>query len=360
MIPFTGSYTAEQTIFLLKPVDLPSTPVQEKERLIQSGQRHYSEMITRESAPDSAYLALFEDLTRLYKTRLAGEINTLAAAIAAGCPGEITLVSLARAGTPVGALLKRGLEILGRSAKHYSMSIILDRGIDEAALSFLIDQEGCEPSSLRFIDGWTAKGSIGRELRTAIDRWNSRRRTGLLDSALHVVMDLGGTAEVAATLDDYAIPCGILNATVSGLISRTVLLPGRMPEDFHGCLFHHELAAYDRTQWFFGEVASELERSSAGVPVDTEALRHRQVETSRFLAKTQARYEIEAVNRIKPGVAEATRAVLRRYPDRLVVRDPMSLDVAHLLVLAQERGLPIDVDPKMPYNAMTLIRRSHA
>jgi hypothetical protein len=59
-------------------------------------------------------------------------------------------------------------------------------------------------------------------------------------------------------------------------------------------------------------------------------------------------------------VAEATRALLRRLPDRLLIRDAANEDVAHLLLLADSRGLPVEVDPSMPFNAVTLLRRSHA
>jgi hypothetical protein len=62
-------------------------------------------------------------------------------------------------------------------------------------------------------------------------------------------------------------------------------------------------------------------------------------------------------NRIKPGVAEATRAVLRRVPDRLLLRDPSDPDVAHLVHLARERGVPIDPLPAgNGYRAVAVIR----
>ncbi len=60
MTPFTGSYRAEDAIFLLKPMRLDMVDVATKERLIQSGQRHYSEMLAPERAPDPQYRALFE------------------------------------------------------------------------------------------------------------------------------------------------------------------------------------------------------------------------------------------------------------------------------------------------------------
>ena len=40
---FSGSYESRDVTFLLRPVQLAPTPVEEKERLIQSGKRHYRE-----------------------------------------------------------------------------------------------------------------------------------------------------------------------------------------------------------------------------------------------------------------------------------------------------------------------------
>ncbi len=71
---FTGSYRAEDTVFLLKPMAMEMVDVAAKERLIQSGQRHYSELLTLEQVPNPRYLALFEALTARYARRLAAEI----------------------------------------------------------------------------------------------------------------------------------------------------------------------------------------------------------------------------------------------------------------------------------------------
>ena len=43
---FSGSYSAEDIQFLLRLSILADTPVEQKEKLIQTGQRHYSEMLT--------------------------------------------------------------------------------------------------------------------------------------------------------------------------------------------------------------------------------------------------------------------------------------------------------------------------
>ena len=357
MKPFTGSYRAEDAIFLLKPMRLDMVDVATKERLIQSGQRHYSEMLAPERAPDPRYLTLFEALTERYAGRLAAEILALAGYLVASRPREITVVSLARAGTPVGALLVRALRRLGRTdARHYSISIIRDRGIDENALRHILRREGREPAGLAFVDGWTAKGVIGEELRRALARWNDREPERL-DEALHVVSDIGGVAEVAATRDDYAIPSGILNATVSGLTSRSILNAAIGPDDFHGCVHYADFAAHDRSTWFLDRVTARFAHA-APAPVNRDARERatRRAAMGGFLERVRARYRIGDRNFVKPGVAEATRVLLRRLPDLLLLRDPDAPDVEHLRLLAERKRVPAAIDPTMPIQATALIR----
>ena len=357
MKPFTGSYRAEDTVFLLKPMQLDMVDVAAKERLIQSGQRHYSEMLAPERAPEPAYLALFEALTERYASRLAAETLALAQYLAAGRPGEITVVSLARAGTPIGALLVRALRHIGRSdAQHYSISIIRDRGIDRNALRYILNKQGREPAGLAFVDGWTAKGVISTELRRSLQQWNAHQPEQL-DEALHVVSDIGGVADVAATYDDYAIPSGILNATVSGLTSRSILNAAIGPHDFHGCVFYANFVPHDRSTWFLDRVSSGFASTvPAAVGCDVGKQAERRAAMSRFLDRLHGQYRITDCNFIKPGVAEATRVLLRRVPDLLLLRDPKQPDVEHLRLLAEQKQVAILVDPAMPIQATALIK----
>lgn len=357
MIPFSGSYPSEDTVFLLKPMAMAGVDVATKERWIQSGQRHYSELLAPEQAPNPRYLALFEALTARYARRLATEIMALAHHLAETRPRSITVVSLARAGTPVGALLARALRGLGRAeVRHYSISIIRDRGIDENALKFILRREEREPAGLAFVDGWTAKGVIAGELRRALRYWNARQPERLAES-LHVVSDIGGVADVAATDDDYAIPSGILNATVSGLTSRSILNAAIGPDDFHGCVFYAEFAPHDRSRWFLDQVAGHFAAvEPATVRHDSDRRLKRRRLMREFLARVHARYRVADRNFVKPGVAEATRVLLRRLPDRLLLRDPDHPDVEHLRLLAGEKRVPVVVDPTMPLQATALIQ----
>lgn len=61
---------------------------------------------------------------------------------------------------PLGVLLKHYLAQY-QPCQPYGISIILDRGINFAALHAIIAQHGAE--NIVFVDGWTGKGAICRE-----------------------------------------------------------------------------------------------------------------------------------------------------------------------------------------------------
>lgn len=348
---FSGSYRAGDVRFLLKPLAMADfVDVPEKEKLIQSGQRHYSEMLSPESLPSERYLNVFRVACEANLERMARDCRHLAALIAARRSGDITLVSLARAGTPVGVVLKHLLP----ESTHYSVSIIRDRGIDQVALEHIL-AAGHAPESIVFVDGWTGKGVISRELEAAIAEFNQRRGTNI-DGGLYVLSDLAGTAACAASCDDYLIPSSILNATVSGLISRSILNESIGPDDFHGCVYYEQFAPQDQSQAFADALVARAAAMGAlpdAAPMDKE----RAAQVSRdYMRASLKRHGITDVNMVKPGIGEATRVLLRRVPRLLILRDEHAPEVAHLTLLAQEKNVPVLVDPELPYHAVSLIR----
>jgi hypothetical protein len=356
---FSGSYRADDVCFLLKKIALaPILDLDEKERLIQSGQRHYSEMLSPETLPSSAYLQLFGSAHAANRQQMARDCLHLAALIAERRSGAITLVSLARAGTPVGVILGHLLRrVFQRDCSHYSVSIIRDRGIDAVALRHIL-QQGHAAESIVFIDGWTGKGVISRELRAAVTAFNAAHQVAI-DPGLYVLADLAGSAACAASCEDYLIPSSILNATVSGLVSRSVLNEAIGPDDFHGCVYYEQFAAHDQSRAFADGLIedaillAEQEGKPRALAIDAQAA---QAMSKMYMEQAKLRYDVADINLIKPGIGEATRVLLRRAPQRLIVRDPGAPDVAHLLLLAREKSIPVTVEPDLPYQAVALIR----
>jgi hypothetical protein len=356
---FCGSYRPDDVTFLLKRLaPLPFIDIADKEKLIQTGQRHYSEMLSPEALPSPRYLEVFRSACEANRQQMARDCLTLAALIAARRSGPITLVSLVRAGTPVGVILKHLLrQVMGREASHYSVSIVRDRGIDEVAINHILSQ-GHAPHSIVFIDGWTGKGVISRVLTQAIEDFNNRHAC-VIDPGLYVLSDLAGTAACAASSLDYLIPSSILNATVSGLVSRSVLNDAIGAGDFHGCVYYEEFEAHDVSRDFADSLVAAgiamANQDGLGVPVLIDQAHVRAI-SSQFIAATMVRHGITDANLIKPGIGEATRVLLRRVPHLLMLREPNAPDVAHLKVLATEKSVPLLVDADLPYQAVSLIQ----
>ena len=356
---FSGSYRAGEVSFLLRRLPQADfVDVAEKEALIQSGRRHYSQMLSPESRPSERYMRLFDAACDANNTRMARDCLRLASLIAQRSQHRLAIVSLARAGTPVGVVVTRLLrELFGRDAVHYSVSIVRDRGIDAAALRHILAL-GHRPESIVFLDGWTGKGVIARELASSVEVFNMRHGTHI-DAGLHVLSDLAGAAACAASCDDYLIPSSILNATVSGLVSRTVMNEDMRADDFHGCVFYDQFAEVDRSQSFADELlrlALALAQSEAqprAQAIDATAARAR---SQTYIAGAMRRYGVADVNLVKPGIGEATRVLLRRVPRLVVLRDPAAPEVAHLAVLAEEKRVAVEIDPDLPYHAVSLIR----
>lgn len=330
---FSGSYDPQDVTFLLKPVELDETDVATKEALIQSGARHYSEMLSPEQPPSPEYIALFEAALRRNGARLASDIAALAATLDARQPPEkeIVLVSLVRAGTPIAILIARALRRLGRDVTHYAISIIRDRGVDQVALAHILQRH--DPRDIVFVDGWTGKGAIATELRASLD--------GIMKPFLVVVADPAGQADLAATHDDYLIASGLLNSVVSGLVSRSILNKALMaPTDFHACVQFDALAPYDRSRDFVDHIDGMI-KESASIIDDPSARLAARTACENMVSMIFSAEQANSRNLIKPGIAEATRAMLRRVPDRLYLRDLEDPDVQHLIHLAQEKHVDI-------------------
>lgn len=357
---FHGSYRTHDVEFLLKPIPMAMIDnTLEKERLIQSGARHYSEMLSPEKLPSARYRALFQEAYELNKVRMARDCVVLAKRIREQVGDSPILVSLARAGTPVGAILGHLLrQLTGNTISHYSVSIIRDRGIDANALDTILAR-GTDPASIVFIDGWTGKGVITAELIDAIGHFNQERGTHIRPD-LYVLSDLAGKAHCAATVEDYLIPSSILNATISGLVSRSILNDAIGQQDYHGCVVFSEFASHDLSVWFVDEIVRIAVGliASNQIPLTAEPIDRvaQSQKSDSFIIEEMARYGISDRNLIKPGIGEATRVLLRRLPERLIIRDRMLPSVQHLISLADEKGVLIEERPSLPLNAVSVIR----
>ncbi len=360
--PEFGSYAADEVSWLLKNlsnVDLEAD-VAERERKIQAGKAHYAESLPIEYQPDESYRSLFDEVLAESAERLALAVATVSELVVAERGDDVVLVSLARAGTPVGILMRRWLRARRPDLEvpHYAVSIVRDRGIDTVALDYLAEHH--DPSSVVFVDGWTGKGAITRELTEALEAYHAAGGPRF-DDELVVLADPGHCVRTYGTRDDFLIASACLNSTVSGLISRTVLNDTLIgPGDFHGAKFYRELAGDDVSARLLDTVSGAFGAIRDRVPAEVAAIRasDRTPTWTGWASVEQVReqYGISSVNFVKPGVGETTRVLLRRVPWRVLVREADAPEHAHIRMLAAARGVPVEVVADLAYSCMGLIK----
>lgn len=347
---FSGSYLADDVEFLLQVLTIPTVNVLEKERLIQTGQKHYSQMLSEEPRPSVLHQQLYQQALAKGALRFAQDIQALALAVAPLAINQsVCLVSFVRAGLPIAIALKRALQRLGVSASHYGISIIRDKGLDRHALDDVLARHS--PKSVFFVDGWTGKGAIAQELAQSLLAYPQ------LQNRLITLADPCGKAWLAASAEDWLIPSGVLGATVSGLVSRSVLTE----QGFHGCMPCLHLADVDVSQDFIEHIdqqVAHLPTAVAAQPWTTVQAQHLQQQSQQVIDYFAHQYTVTNINRIKVGIAEATRAVMRRVPEKVFVRSYQDSDVALLLHLAQQTGVKIEEAGQdlAQYRALTIIR----
>lgn len=357
-----GSYNKEDVVFLLK--DLSDASLErgaaEREKEMQRG-GHYSESLPIEYRPTEEYVRLFHGTLQDSAEALALAAGTVAELILHKRGKNVVLASLARAGTPIGILIKRYMKATyGYDWAHYSLSIIRGKGIDENALLYISQRHPDIP--IQFVDGWTGKGAIRRVLSEACRDFREKYGIALVDD-LAVLADPGRCAETFGTRDDYLIPSACLNATVSGLMSRTVLRGDLIgPDDFHGAKYYREWEAEDVSNLFVDTVSARFELIKEEARLRAEWLLADREATRptwqgmRDIERIQRDFGIEDVNLVKPGVGETTRVLLRRVPWRILVDRKDNPDLKHILLLAADRGVPVEVYPELTYSCCGIIR----
>ncbi|KPC59031.1 phosphoribosyltransferase [Streptomyces chattanoogensis] len=357
--PAFSSYAAEEVGWLLQDLSdvTLEAPTEEREEAIQSGGAHYAESLPVEYQPSEQYQALFHSALETSASRIARAVGTVTETVLAErsrpAPARPVLVSLARAGTPVGVLMRRwALHAHGLDLPHYAVSIVRGRGIDTTALRWLAAHH--DPADVVFVDGWTGKGAITRELAQALADFPG------FDPRIAVLADPGGCVETYGTRDDFLIPSACLNSTVSGLISRTVLRDDLVgPDDFHGAKFYRELATADASGAFLDAVSARFDEVADAVAADVKELaaadRTPTWEGWAAVERISEEYGIHDVNLVKPGVGETTRVLLRRVPWKILAQRGAGADLDHVRLLAEQRGVPVEEVDELPYTCVGLI-----
>ncbi|MFI8216610.1 phosphoribosyltransferase [Streptomyces sp. NPDC085932] len=359
--PAFSSYAPEEVGWLLQDLSdvTLEAPTEEREEAIQSGGAHYAESLPVEYQPSERYQALFHAALEDSAARIAQAVGVVTEIVLAERSPRPVLVSLARAGTPVGILMRRWAQHRhGLDLPHYAVSIVRGRGLDANALRWLAEHH--DPRDVVFVDGWTGKGAITRELAQALTEFEKSDGVSGFDPEIAVLADPGSCVRTYGTREDFLIPSACLNSTVSGLISRTVLRADLVgPHDFHGAKFYRELAATDVSVAFLDAVSARFpEVADAARAQAGELLAADRSPTWAGWAAVERiseEYGIRDVNLVKPGVGETTRVMLRRVPWKVLARAGAGSDLDHVRLLAEQRGVPVEEVADLPYTCVGLI-----
>ncbi len=343
-----STYHSDDVILLLKDITglVEPQPASVREKLIQSG-THYCEMLPLEYAPSEIYMTTFQHALEQYAQITANAVAMVAEQIYQEKGKNAVIVSLARAGTPIGILIKRYLQQkYSIAVAHYTISIIRGRGIDRNAMNYILHRHRAE--DIQFVDGWTGKGAIQHQLNEAMADFPE------VDPGLAVLSDPACVARICGTHDDFLIASSCLNSTVSGLLSRTFLRSDIIgPKEFHGAAFYPELLDQDLTYLFINTIQEAFPER---LPLQKETITN----FNDALAEVEAirlHFGIHDRNLVKPSIGEATRVLLRRLPWKVLVHSLHDdVHLAHLYQLAKEKHVELVEYPLQHYRACGLIK----
>lgn len=357
------SYSSDDVTILCKDItgQIQSTPTKEREKLIQQG-THYSEMLPVEKVPSKEFTDLYEHLLGVNAQKTAEAIAVLAHKLYDKFGGSFICISLARAGTPVGVLLRRYFSWKwGIDVPHYSVSIIRGKDLDFNALRYIRDKHPDVPvSEFQFVDGWTGKGAITNQLKASVTKLQSAE-AGWEDLSpdIAVLADPACICDIAGTYEDFLVPSSCFNSTVSGLVSRTVLredLINTDAGDFHGAVYYKEFEDADMSNAFVDEIEKHFMDVTQD-QVDTVTCVGTQpgIEVVKALAE---HFGIADINKIKPGIGESTRVLLRRVPWKVVVnpfykQDP---ELEYIFSLCKQKDVPVEFMPIGNYKVCGIIK----
>lgn len=354
-----SSYRSEDVKILLKDISglVTPLPTEEREKLNQSG-IHYSEMLPLEYKPTEKYMEIYNEAISTLSYKTANATATLSDKLFAKFKEKLVLVSLARAGTPIGILIKRFLQYkYNILVPHYSISIIRGKGIDKNAMNYIVDNHGTV--GIQFVDGWIGKGAINDVLFEACKNLkNENSKFSKLDSTLAVLSDPAFITDLCGTHEDFLIPSACLNSTISGLISRTFLRDDIIgPNDFHGAVYYGELLKEDKSNEFIDTVSSYFKTVNNNY-FENESICYQNktgMDEVNAIAKV---FNLTDISKIKPGVGETTRVLLRRIPYCVLVKNLADIDkFAHIKRLCEEKNIPIIEYPLQMYNVCGIIKK---
>lgn len=335
-----SSYNNQEVTLLIKDLTGKVTPVtlEEKNRRVANGEFERSIMI-EEYPISKEYSDIVWESMKPYAPMTAIAVGNVAEQIYKDKGNKLVLVSIIRAGIPIGILIKRYLEQkYNIVVPHYAISLV--KGLDKNAMKYILERHDAE--GIQFIDGWTGKGTVTKELVESAKEYKG------VDASLAVLSDAIGVSKYCGIRKDFAVPSAPLNASVTGLVSITIFNNDLVSDtDFHGAMYLKDLESIDKSKEFLDLITSYFDFHCNADFSDYETVNEVQ--------KVADDLEV-SLKLLNPGINEAARAILRRNLEKLLVVDKNDFDVQCIMKLAELKNVPVEEYPLKYYKAISVAK----
>lgn len=314
-----------------------------REESIKNGAKAY-DMIPFEKNPSNEEMLFYEKALEISAKDTATAVEYMAETIFKKKGKDVVLVSLARGGIAAGILCKRYLDKkYCLKIPHYALTLIGTMGIDENALEFILKNHSLD--KIQFIDGWTGKGAISRALTKALHKYKD------ISSELAVLADPANITGLCGTNEDILIASSCLNAPLAGLISRAV----PYKDSFFGAVFFENLIEYDRTYHFIDNIEKNFTYSNYKKEKNTKD-RNGLIEVENIASK----FGISDIHFIKPGICETMRALIRKKPDIILVKEAKNKYINFIVEVASKNKIALIEYPLEKYNTCSIYKDSNS
>ena len=127
--------------------------------------------------------------------------------------------------------------------------------------------------------------------------------------------------------------------------------------ELHGAVYYGENASVDQSISFIEEVQSHFNQVRDDFFQPSVAEQDEDFKGIDEVREVATAFGITDINKVKPGVGETTRVLLRRVPDRILVAPNANQKyLQHILQLADEKEIPVEVYPLKKYNVCGIIK----
>lgn len=334
-----GVYSDWDVTMLIEDLSGKVAPVSlaERDRLVKGGAFERSIMI-EEYPMSQEYEECIMNMMDNYTETTAKCVASLADQLMEAKGNKLVLVSIIRAGIPVGILLKRYIKYkYNIDVPHYAVSLV--KGLDKAAMKIILDKH--KPEYIQFIDGWTGKGTVTNELVESAKEYPG------VDASLAVLSDVTGLAKYAGIREDVAIPSAPMNACATGLVSITILREAGTSE-MHGAMMLDNLRDHDHSIEFLNMVESKFKLDFGEVNT-----KRGEVYLECPIVAKELGIDMKKLN---PGINEAARAILRRDLKELLVADKNDREIQMIKKLAEIKGVPVREYRLKAYKAISVAK----